>query len=65
MQDGWKETLAACRISLEAVYDAYEESLPYIKAVGRGIGSVLEGMAPIRPANENDPKTFSVLWLPP
>ena len=55
MQDGWKETLAACRISLEAVYDAYEESLPYIRAVGRGIGSVLEGMAPIRPVKEGEP----------
>ena len=58
MQDGWKETLAACRISLEAVYDAYEESLPYIKAVGRGIGSALEGMAPIRPVKEGEPSTI-------
>ena len=58
MQDGWKETLAACRISLEAVYDAYEESLPYIKAVGRGLGSVLEGVAPIRPVKEGEPSTI-------
>ena len=58
MQDGWKETLAACRMSIETVYDAYEESLPYIKAVGRGLGSVLEGMAPIRPVKEGEPSTI-------
>lgn len=61
-QTVWNKTTSGYETAIKAVNETYTGYQPYLNAIGRGLNSVAENLAPIRIANESDPKTIKESW---
>ncbi|MBA2746028.1 MAG: hypothetical protein H0U44_07385, partial [Flavisolibacter sp.] len=63
LEFGWAQTMwdkakSGYETSIKTINDAYTQSKPYLKAFGNGLNEVARNLAPVRPADDKDPKSW-------
>jgi RHS repeat-associated protein len=62
VQEWWEVTKSGYNLAVKKVDNVYTEAVPHVNAIGKGLKSVARNVAPIRPADENDPKNAGEAW---
>jgi RHS repeat-associated protein len=61
-QDLWNQAKSGYNTTIKVIKESYIQAEPNINAFGRGLHEVARNLAPIRPADDRDPKTLEESW---